>query len=76
MTKIQARVLSPNRKQMEFRANDLEGYLEAARAEVARLKAELEADPAAVERARDAARRRAAHEREAPGETLGVPARV
>jgi hypothetical protein len=47
------------------RKEKLEGYLEAARAEVALLKAELEADPAAAERARDAARRRAAQEREA-----------
>ena len=47
------------------RKEKLEGYLDTARAEVARLKAELEADPAAAERARDAARRRAAHEREA-----------
>jgi transposase len=47
------------------RKEQREGYLDTARAEVARLKAELEADPAAAERARDAARRRAAHEREA-----------
>ena len=47
------------------RKENLEGYLETARAEVARLKAEVDADPAAAERARDAARRRAAHEREA-----------
>lgn len=47
------------------RKEKLEGYLDAARAEVARLKAELEADPAQAERAREAARRRAAHEREA-----------
>lgn len=47
------------------RKEKLEGYLEAARAEVARLKVELEADPAALVRARDAARRRAAQEREA-----------
>jgi hypothetical protein len=47
------------------RKEKLEGYLEAARAEVARLKAELEADPAAAERARDGACRRAAQEREA-----------
>ena len=46
------------------RKEKLEGYLEAARAEVARLEAELEADPAALVRARDAARRRAAQERE------------
>jgi transposase len=43
----------------------LEGYLEAARTRVARLKAELEADPAQAERARQAARLRAAAEREA-----------
>jgi transposase len=47
------------------RKEKLEGYLEAARAEVARLKAELDADPAQAERAREAARRRAAEEREA-----------
>jgi hypothetical protein len=47
------------------RKEKLEGYLDAARAEVARLKAEQEADPAAAERAREAARRRAAQEREA-----------
>lgn len=47
------------------RKGKLEGYLEAARAEVARLKAEVEADPGAAERAREAARRRAAVEREA-----------
>jgi transposase len=47
------------------RKEKLEGYLDAARAEVARLKAELEADPAGGERARDAARVRAAREREA-----------
>ena len=47
------------------RKEKLEGYLDAARAEVARLKAELEADPAQAERAREAARRRAATEREA-----------
>jgi transposase len=47
------------------RKEKLEGYLESARAEVARLKAELEADPAQAERAREAARRRAAQEREA-----------
>jgi hypothetical protein len=47
------------------RKENLEGYLDTARAEVARLKAELDTDPAAAERARDAARRRAAHEREA-----------
>lgn len=47
------------------RKEKLEGYLDAARAEVARLKAEREADPAQAERARDAARRRAAQERQA-----------
>jgi transposase len=47
------------------RKEKLEGYLDAARAEVARLKVELEADPAQAERAREAARRRAAHERQA-----------
>jgi transposase len=47
------------------RKEKLAGYLEAARAEVARLKAELEADPAHGERAREAARRRAVKEREA-----------
>ena len=47
------------------RKEKLEGYLEAARTEVARLKAELEADPARAERAREAARLRAAKEREA-----------
>lgn len=47
------------------RKEKLAGYLEAARAEVARLKAELEADPAQAERAREAARLRAAKEREA-----------
>lgn len=47
------------------RKEKLEGYLEAARGQVARLKAELEADPAQAERARQAARLRAAAEREA-----------
>jgi transposase len=47
------------------RKEKLEGHLEAARAEVARLKAELEADPAQAQRAREAARQRAAKEREA-----------
>jgi hypothetical protein len=47
------------------RKEKLEHYLEAARAEVARLKAEVESDPAGAERAREAARRRAAVEREA-----------
>lgn len=47
------------------RKEKLEDYLEAARSEVARLKAEREADPAQAERARAAARRRAAHERQA-----------
>lgn len=47
------------------RKEKLESYLEAARMEVARLKAEVESDPAGAERAREAARRRAAAEREA-----------
>lgn len=47
------------------RKEKLEGHLEAARAEVARLKGELEADPAQAQRAREAARQRAAKEREA-----------
>jgi transposase len=47
------------------RKEKLEHYLEAARAQVARLKAEVESDPAGAERAREAARRRAAVEREA-----------
>jgi transposase len=47
------------------RKEKLEGYLEAARSEVARLKAELEADPGEAQRAREAAKRRAAAEREA-----------
>jgi transposase len=47
------------------RKEKLEGYLEAARAEVVRLKAQLEADPAALTRAREAARVRARKEREA-----------
>ena len=47
------------------RKEKLEGHLEAARAEVARLKAELEADPAQAQRAREAARQRAAKERAA-----------
>ncbi len=47
------------------RREKLEGYLEAARAQVVRLKAQLESDPAAAQRAREAARRRAAEEREA-----------
>jgi transposase len=47
------------------RKEKLEGYLEAARAEVARLKREVESDPSGAERAREAARRRAAEEREA-----------
>jgi transposase len=47
------------------RKEKLEGYLAAARAEVARLKAEVEADPGAVQRAREAAKARAAKEREA-----------
>ncbi len=47
------------------RKEKLEGYLEAARAEVARLKAELDADPAVAERARKVAKARAAKEREA-----------
>jgi transposase len=49
-----------------FRRKDkLETYLEAARERVAQLKAELEADPGKAERARQAARLRAASEREA-----------
>ena len=49
-----------------FRRKDkLEGYLAAARARVAQLKAEVEADPGEAERARQAARLRAAKEREA-----------
>src|SRR5574337_1788682 len=47
------------------RQEKLEGYLAAARTRVAQLKAELEADPAQAERARQAARLRAAAEREA-----------
>ena len=47
------------------RQEKLEGYLEAARAEVVRLKVELEPDPAALVRAREAARVRAAEERQA-----------
>ena len=47
------------------RKEKLEGYLEAARNEVARLKAELEANPGGAERARQAAQARAAKEREA-----------
>jgi hypothetical protein len=47
------------------RKEKLEGYLDAARSEVARLKAELEADPAQGQRAREAARRRAAQDRQA-----------
>lgn len=47
------------------RKEKLEGYLEAARAEVARLKAEVESDPSGAQRAREAARQRAAEEREA-----------
>lgn len=49
-----------------FRRRDkLEGYLEAARAEVARLKRELDTDPGQAPRAREAARQRAAQERQA-----------
>src|SRR5690606_7891629 len=49
-----------------FRREDkLEGYLEAARERVAQLKAELEADPGKADRTRQAARLRAAREREA-----------
>ena len=49
-----------------FRREDkLEGYLEAARERVAQLKAELEADPGKADRVRQAARLRAAREREA-----------
>jgi transposase len=47
------------------RQEKLEGYLEAARARVRQLKTELEADPGQAERARAAARLRAAREREA-----------
>lgn len=47
------------------RREKLEGYLEAARAQVARLKAEVQADPGEAERVRQAARLRAAKEREA-----------
>src|SRR5574338_1259738 len=47
------------------RKEKLEGYLEAARARVGQLKAELEADPGQAERARQAARLRAAAERQA-----------
>jgi len=47
------------------RKEKLEGYLETARARVAQLKAELEADPGQAERARQVARLRAAAEREA-----------
>src|SRR5574338_112487 len=47
------------------RKEKLEGYLEAARARVAQMKAELEADPGQAERARAAARLRAAAERQA-----------
>lgn len=47
------------------RQEKLEGYLEAARAQVVRLKAEVQADPGEAERARQAARLRAAKEREA-----------
>ena len=49
-----------------FRCKDkLEGHLEAARGEVARLTRELETDLGQAERAREAARRRAAQERQA-----------
>lgn len=47
------------------RQEKLEGYLAQARARVAQLKAEVEADPGEAERARQAARLRAAAEREA-----------
>ena len=47
------------------RQEKLEGFLSAARARVARLKSEVEADPGEAERARQAARLRAAAEREA-----------
>ncbi len=47
------------------RKEKLAAYLEAARAEVARLKSELDADPGQAERAKAAARARAAREREA-----------
>ena len=46
------------------RKEKLENCLDAARAEVARLKAELEADPAKRQRAQEAARARAAKERQ------------
>ncbi len=46
------------------RKEKLASCLEAARAHVARLKAELEADPALAQRAREAARRRAAQQRQ------------
>jgi transposase len=46
------------------RKEKLEGYLEAARAKVLQLKAELEADPGEAQRARDAARVRAVKERQ------------
>ncbi len=57
------------------RKEKLEGYLDAARAEVARLKAEQDADPAGNERARAAAQVRAAKEREARLE-CGGPGRL
>jgi transposase len=47
------------------RQEKLEGYLEQARGQVARLKAELEADPGATTRRSQAAQTRAAREREA-----------
>lgn len=47
------------------RKEKLESCLEAARAEVARLKAELEADPTKRQRAQEAAKVRAAKERQA-----------
>lgn len=47
------------------RKEKLEGFLSAARARVAQLKSEVEADPGEAERARHAARLRAAKEREA-----------
>lgn len=46
------------------RKEKLEGFLSAARARVAQLKSEVEADPGEAERARHAARLRAAKERE------------
>lgn len=83
MTKSQARVLLPNRGTGcgcapvrvpgSFRRKEkLEGYLESTRVEVARLKAEIEAAPGQAERAREAARLRAAKERQARLEKAGA----